>query len=254
MEVGLAQMKNFLGKILRDSRGVATSLVEATATVAVGAVLASVAINGGLDVLNESKIQAAKADVVVIGQAILNFFKDNSFYPVFKDGAKTGPDEAYFAALVSDQGTYPSPDFGDSWRIGSTVFYPSIRGGKYGHQPNIRHDSLEGHLVLNVITNGNTRTSYPIRGSSLADPQRGWAGPYVSSLPRTDPWGNKYMINVQELHAPHIRSEHARPDGTLPRRVVIVLSAGPNGLIETSAEQDFDVFMVRGDDVVSRVK
>jgi type II secretory pathway pseudopilin PulG len=246
-------MINWLSKLLKDSKGVATSLVEATATVAVGAVLASVAINGGLDALNASKVEAAKADTAVLGQAILNFFKDNSFYPLFKDATKTGPDEPFFAALVSEQGTYPSADFGDTWRIGSTLYFQN-GNGKFGHQLSLNHDSLEGHLVLNLITNGNTRSSYAIRGSSTTDPQRGWAGPYVSGMPRTDPWGNKYMINVQELHAPHIRQVHARRDGSLPRRVVIALSAGPNGIIETSAEQEFDVFQVRGDDIASRIR
>jgi hypothetical protein len=39
---------------LKDARGVATSLIEATATIAVGAVLAGVAVGGAIDAINDS--------------------------------------------------------------------------------------------------------------------------------------------------------------------------------------------------------
>src|SRR5919109_430704 len=56
---------------LQDSKGVATSLIEATATVAVGAVLAGVAVGSSIDAINNSKIQAAIADVSAIGQGVI---------------------------------------------------------------------------------------------------------------------------------------------------------------------------------------
>ena len=62
---------------LRDSKGVATSLIEATATVAVGAVLAGVAVGGAIDAINNSKVQAAIGDVSAIGQGVITFYKDN---------------------------------------------------------------------------------------------------------------------------------------------------------------------------------
>jgi len=71
---------------LRNSKGVATSLVEATATVAIGATLASVAVGSALDAIDNSKVQAAVADVSAIGQGIITFYKDNSFFPLFVDG------------------------------------------------------------------------------------------------------------------------------------------------------------------------
>src|SRR5947207_8583047 len=61
-------------KWLRNSRGVATSLVEATTTVAIGAVLASVAVGSALDAIDNSKVQAAVADVSTIGQGIITFY------------------------------------------------------------------------------------------------------------------------------------------------------------------------------------
>ena len=92
---------------LRNERGVATSLIEATATIAVGAVLASVAVGSALDAINDSKIQAASADVTSIGQGVITFYKDNTFFPLFKDGSRTGAGDPFFDDLVSESGNYP---------------------------------------------------------------------------------------------------------------------------------------------------
>lgn len=47
----------------------------------------------------------------------------------------------------------------------------------------------------------------------------GWKGPYVAGL-EPDPWGRAYLVNV---------------DGWIdPRETPMVLSAGPNGVVETS--------------------
>jgi Tfp pilus assembly protein PilE len=245
--------QSILARLIKGTRGVATSLMEATATVAVGAVLASVAVNGAIDAINESKIEAAKADVSAIGQATLNFYKDNAFFPLFKDGTETGAGDDFFAMLVSENGTYPSTDVSDTWNIGATTSYP-MSSGKFGHQVSPEHDTIEGHLVLNVITNGNTLSAYPTRGLLLADPNRGWAGPYFARLPRTDPWGNKYMINVRELHTRHLREVHTAVNSSIPKRVVMVISAGPNRQLETPSEQPFELFRVLGDDIISRLK
>jgi hypothetical protein len=227
--------------------------MEAATTIAVGTVLAGVAIHGGLDAIDNSKIEAAKADVAVLGQATLNFFQDNAIFPLFKNGLRTGADDEFFTMLVSENGTYPSPDAGDTWQIGSPAEY-SATGGKFGHQPAINHDTIEGHLVRNIITNNSALSAYPVRGLLAADVNRGWHGPYVDRLPRSDPWGDKYMINVQEFSTRHVREFHAIAGQPFPRRVVVVLSAGPNRQIETPSEQLFEAFEVRGDDIAFRIR
>jgi hypothetical protein len=62
------------------------------------------------------------------------------------------------------------------------------------------------------------------------------------------------MVNVQEFSTRHIREAHSIPGQPLPRRVVIVLSAGPNGQIETPSEQPFQTFQIFGDDIAYRVQ
>src|SRR5207237_5204486 len=145
---------------LRDSKGVATSLIEATATVAVGAVLAGVAVGGAIDAINNSKVQAAIGDVSAIGQGVITFYKDNAFFPLFVDGQKTGGGDQFYGLLVSENGTYPTDT---SFITGSTTSWdiptspnswPSTFTGFFGHQPNYTvtgHTSIEGHLIRNVL-------------------------------------------------------------------------------------------------------
>jgi hypothetical protein len=245
---------------MTDAKGVATSLIEATATVAVGAVLAGVAVGGAIDAINDSKIQAAIGDVSSIGQGVITFYKDNAFFPLYKDGNKTGAGDPFIYDLVSENGTYPTDTSqGTYWGVpGSPTAWSS--SGFFGHRPDYdTHDSIEGHLVRNQLLRSADKF-YPLRGSYSGDPQRGWAGPYVAVLPKTDPWGNKYMINVRELHSGHLL-DPALSDvhgfggpGNLPKIAVVVLSAGPNRTIETNGEQQFDAFTTLGDDIVFRVK
>lgn len=252
----LKQIANWM----RDAKGVATSLIEATATIAVGAVLAGVAVGGAIDAINDSKIQAAIGDVSLIGQGVITFYKDQAFFPVFKDGDKTGSGDPFFQDLVSENGTFPTDNSaGHFWGVPSS---PSgwEEAGFFGHKIDYtNHDSIEGHLIRNELGRVSVK-AYPLRGTYSGDPQRGWAGPYVSSLPKTDPWGNKYLINVRELHASHLldptfsATHGVGGPGNLPKIAVIVLSAGANRTIETSAEQQFDNFTAQGDDIVFRIK
>src|SRR6266850_7434628 len=91
----------------KDAKGVATSLIEATATVSVGAVLAGVAIGSAIDAINDSKVQAAVADLQAIGGGVTTFYKDTFLFPGFKRSLETSPTNDIFDVLVSENGTYP---------------------------------------------------------------------------------------------------------------------------------------------------
>jgi len=237
-------------------------LIEATTTIAVGAVLAGVAVGGALDAINNAQAQAAIADVSSIGQGVLTFYQNNSFFPLYKDGSLTGSGDPFFHQLVSENGTYPTdsvarlPGGLNTWNIPETP-QGWTEPNRSGHKPDYSlHDTIEGHLVRNILGNDQSK-SYRLQGDFSGDPQRGWNGPYISSLPLTDPWGNKYMINVRELHAGHLLDPQFHSGGgpgNLPKIAVVVISAGPNRTIETSAEQQFDRFSVEGDDIVFRIK
>jgi type II secretory pathway pseudopilin PulG len=75
-------------------------------------------------------------------------------------------------------------------------------------------DWLDRHLLTNDPA-GDAARSWPLpthAGSS------GWRGAYLHTPPGADPWGHRYAVNVQYL-------------GT--RSDVLILSAGPDGLLET---------------------
>jgi type II secretory pathway pseudopilin PulG len=273
-------MKSFkrFSNWIRNSKGVATSLVEATATVAVGAVLAGVAVSGALDAINNSKVQAAINDVQAIGNAVITFYKDNSFVPLFGDGNKTGvgPTDSFYGFLVSENGSFPTDTSNASpgWIITENAD-PWTTSGFFGTKPDYKantdgsgSDSIEGHLMKNVLGNASfttcTATSgnlpcYPLRGQYVGDPNRGWAGPYVTTLPKTDPWGDKYIINIRNLHAPYlttVASTYAActSGSALPNLAVFVMSAGPNRTIETPVNQCSSDYKALGDDVTAKIK
>lgn len=89
-------------------------------------------------------------------------------------------------------------------------------------------DLLMHHLVMNG----------PGYGPSPESATRRWRGPYLQNDVAADPWGHRYAVNVRWL------SMRNGLD-------VIVLSAGPNGLIETPFEGDG--LRPGGDDVVALV-
>ena len=111
----------------------------------------------------------------------------------------------FYGFLVSENGTYPTDpttgfnSSGFSWNVPQATSEASWNTpGYFGHMQDYNtgatgHTTIEGHLIRNLLGNptGATTASYPLRGQYIGDPNRGWAGPYITSLPKTDPWGDK---------------------------------------------------------------
>ena len=261
------EIRKIMKKLLKGTRGVATSLIEATATVAVGAVLAGVAVGSAISAIDDAKIQAAIADVSVSGQAVISFYADNAFFPLFLEGNSTGPSDLFANNLVSVSGTYPTvdPTIVGSWGIPLGVNY-ATGSPRFGHLVDAADDTIEGQLVTNELARTTADDgltfdgveAYPLRGSIPGNPQLGWSGPYIASPTPTDPWGSKYLINVRMLHVGFFQAGEglalADPGEVLPEIAVIVISAGPNRAIETSDRQDGENFVVLGDDIVFRLQ
>ena len=94
-----------------------------------------------------------------------------------------------------------------------------------------------GELEHHVIHNTPGRAKYPTTGYFP------WKGPYLDTI-TADPWGNRYLVNIK----------NANPADT-PAKVVWVLSAGPNGKIETDPNANADAGPTPGgDDIAVRVK
>lgn len=88
-------------------------------------------------------------------------------------------------------------------------------------------NALDTHLV----TNGHT---YPTTGDTR------WAGPYAATLP-VDPWGRPYVINAANFTS-----------AVVPPVPTWVLSAGPNGVVETNIAAATTA--TGGDDIGFRVR
>ena len=71
-----------------------------------------------------------------------------------------------------------------------------------------------------------------------------WRGPYLTDV-GSDPWGNKYVVAADNLKYGVVRAG-------------LVLSAGPNGTIETTFAQNIGsgsaAVSVGGDDIVARIR
>lgn len=81
----------------------------------------------------------------------------------------------------------------------------------------------------------NNGANYPVVGGNR------WRGPYLSQL-RPDSWGNRYLVNVKWIQPSQINN----------LKSCFVLSAGPNGAIDTEFEGD--TVAPAGDDIVCRIK
>jgi hypothetical protein len=73
---------------------------------------------------------------------------------------------------------------------------------------------LDDHLVVN-------EAGYSVvRGSS----RLGWRGAYLQDPVRSDPWGHRYAVNVGVMRSHYFDT--------------VVLSAGPDGLVDSPFERD----------------
>ena len=88
-----------------------------------------------------------------------------------------------------------------------------------------------------VVTALNT----PLGGMSTNDPNPGkssYRGPYIGALD-TDPWGNEYVVTGNNLATGNLG---------------FVISAGPDGVIETAVNQSAATFAAANDDIAIPLK
>ena len=206
--------------------------------ISVTAILASIAMIPALGGMDDAKIAKAFSDTEFIGIAIHNFAQDIMAPPAFKSGQATSPIDDIFYVLETD-----GEDATDS-----TSTWPTDTD---------EIDLLENHLVMNQPD--VTAPAYPRQGDISFDRQRGWNGPYLSQLPSSDPWGDKYLANVQFLTPQGVEAIRNDPVNPLvvptgTRVAVVVLSPGPNRTLETDFAQLHDVFRTGGDDIIFRIQ
>src|SRR5688572_23808448 len=162
-----------------NSRGIATSLIEATLVVTIAAVLSSVALTFVGDQTGDAQVNTGQSEVKLIGISILSFIQDTGFAPTYRSGLQTGPNDPGYAVLETS-GSEPSD---------STATWPQDLSFR---------DQVHNHLVMNQP--GGLAPGYRRVGDFAYARFKGWNGPYMSRVPPADPWGDKYLVSIGLMH------------------------------------------------------
>jgi prepilin-type N-terminal cleavage/methylation domain-containing protein len=193
------------------------TLIEVIVAIAVVAILAGVITPSVIKHLDDAKRARAQNECLVIGSAIASFYKDTARFPTMDAAGRTR------ITLLVSEGNTPARASGiNTWNTATT---------------SASADLLSNHLSTNT-PKAQTSNIYPETG------QFAWRGAYHSEFP-ADPWGNRYAVNIGNT---------INPTNTSRSYALWVLSAGPNGIVETEFNPDTPpvgtILAARGDDIV----
>lgn len=185
--------------------------LEVVMVIALLALLAGVLAPRTKD-LEAARIARATTDVQSLAQALLTFESTVGTWPTMDASGRVDR----LRVLLSG-GSMPTAN---PWAAGHTFW--SWAAGSTG-------DLLQNHLVTNT-PRGQATQRYAASGPAA------WCGSYVAHCP-LDPWGRPYVANVLVGYS----------TGANYRRM-FVLSAGPDGRIQTAATAG-STATIAGDDV-----
>jgi len=204
----------------RDARGF--TLIELTVVLAVIVTLALVLTPSIINFINDSRVARARADTQTLSAAVIQFYRDNGFFPQWHTANAGGPGQAANKVdLLVSVGNTPAAASSTLWTTGTT-------------------DLLPNQLVANV-------PGYSVR---TATSSFGWNGPYVSNTISADPWNNRYMINIGLIDT----TQGTQAVGGATKSAVWAISAGPNVTIDTPYAQPITTAEVAGDDIGIRLQ
>jgi len=198
------------------------TLIELTVVLAVIVTLALVLTPSIANFINDSRVAKARNDCQAIASGIYQFYRDTGFFPVWKIAQNGGPGlPANRVQVLASRGNAPLEDVPTPWSTGA-----------------------QGGLAEQLVNN--------IPGYTLKTPtsQFGWNGPYFSSEIGSDPWGNRYLVNIGLIDT----SPGAVTLSGQAKLAVWVLSAGPNGTIETPFNLSILNAATLGDDLAVRIQ
>ena len=187
------------------------SLAEVTIMLMTMSVLTAVMSPAIGDYVNDARHLKAADDVRVLAVSFSRFLFD---------ARMAGPSDRTWQRYEVLVGEGLAPELGEG---GDAAWVRDIDQSAVGR--------LDDHLITNTA-GYKTAADNP-----AAMWVRGWRGPYLASGITPDPWGYRYAINVGGWST---RGAH-----------VVVLSAGPNGRIETPFLRGGPI--TRGDDVAALV-
>lgn len=198
------------------------TLIELTVVLAVIVTLALVLTPSITNFINDARIARTRSDAATLAASLTQFYKDNGFFPQWTASNGGGPGlPADAIDLLVSPGNIPTVAAPNSWTTGTT-------------------SSIADQLMANAPAyNVKTTTS-----------QFGWNGPYLTSTIGADAWNNRYAINVELLDA----SVGTQTAGGVTKSAVWVISAGPNGVLETPYSQPLTTAQASGDDIAVKLQ
>ena len=198
------------------------TLIELTVVLAVIVTLALILTPSITNFISDSRVARTRTDTQTVASSIVQFYKDNGFFPQWSLANAGGPGtNASKVDLLVSPGNVPAVPAPTTWSSGTT-------------------DNLADQLMTNAPT-------YTLKSATA---QFGWNGPYLSSTIGADAWNNRYAVNVGLIDAT-LGTQTA--DGNT-KSAVWVISAGPNGQLETAYAQPLTAAFVGGDDIAIRVQ
>jgi len=190
---------------LRDARGF--SIAEAMTILTAMTVLSGVAAPAMSGYLEDAKLLRARHDVRTVAASLIRMFDDV--------GPERGIEHGWaHAALLVGAGEAPRAGAAEAaaWTLD-----PAHRAVRL----------LDDHLVVN-------EAGYSVMRGTL---RQGWRGAYLQDAVRSDPWGQRYGVNVGAMRSRYLDT--------------VVLSAGPDGVVHSPFEHDG--LPTTSDDVVAVV-
>jgi prepilin-type N-terminal cleavage/methylation domain-containing protein len=208
------------------------TLLELILVLALFAIVSSLVVPLAAAMLADANRAKAEADVQQLATAMTRFYADLRHFPACSaDDCSRAyrTSETYglaFLAVGEGRGDLSTlyPAESESLRVRW-----NLRLNADASRP--ARNNAFNHLVAN-----NPNADGAVDANDYPGSGRRWLGPYVSGL-GPDPWGQAYVVSVGAMEA------GGRPVALAARPWI--LSAGPNGIIETAP----DALTLGGDDV-----
>lgn len=186
----------------RRARQEGFTLVEVIVVLSVVLLLTGIAVPMLSSYMEDGRRARAEAEAKMLGAAVMSFYSHAGVYPA-RNSSSTN-NQLYSLLTGPTMPTTNPWSAGHNW---ATWGMSAARG-----------DLLNNHLLTNT-PQGTTGGAYPTTGTNR------WRGPYLAGSSPLDPWGRPYVVNVISGHS---------ANATNYKRL-FVLSAGPNGRFDTSA-------------------
>lgn len=201
------------------------TLIEMAIVILIIAVLVATLTPIAANYVEQARVSRAQADVAVIGDAISRYEKDTGRYPMFPASASPlFQDSNATVVRLEGPGTAPTESAPTMWTKTTGLSNADCVSS-------CTYSLLSSYLLLNTANVGISSN----QGKPFT-----WRGPYLDV--QADPWGRKYLVNII-----HTKSSSSY--------ACFVLSAGPNGQVDTS----FDITEGTSvtplvDDIIFRVR